>query len=441
MAFWRRIAQSKLKPASHLVERWCLQAPCGSSPRGTATVALLMDIRGRGNLGFYSDVRFFAAPVQAKPKEEEDRSGRRINEQIKAREVRVVTDEGHYVVPLHQALQEARRLKLDLVEVQRDSNPPVVKIMDFHMERYKQQLHEKERAKTKGKLTVKQGVLKEVRFTVKTEAKDLAVKADGIKRLMDRGYRVKCMATGTEDQDLGGLLSRMITLIEDVAHVDSGPTVEKRQAFVIVRHIKFGTSKKGGKKMVDLSAEIQQQQAALAQSDDRNPIPEGDLPQSLSEETEEESFSDEDMEPKKNNTGRPMHAANFDPPKVFDSRSRRSLPSDFQRPEVQTDTAPAQQVPENRYARKTDKGRRFPPRHPVDKSSRDQFPRDSVRFDPNDRAGMPSDMPRQDWTSPNFSRSARVLPPKMQRPDGPSPRDAGQSFGIFSTGGSNVRNG
>ncbi|KAL4616291.1 hypothetical protein ACB092_07G188200 [Castanea dentata] len=40
-------------------------------------------------------------------------------------------------------------LKLDLVEVQRTANPPVCKLMDFHGEKYKKQLKEKDRAKSK----------------------------------------------------------------------------------------------------------------------------------------------------------------------------------------------------------------------------------------------------------------------------------------------------
>ncbi|KAF5205127.1 hypothetical protein FRX31_005289 [Thalictrum thalictroides] len=64
--------------------------------------------------------------------------------------------------------------------------------------------------------------------------------------MMDKGYRVKCMAVGTEDQDLGGLLARLSAMIEDVAVIESGPMVEKKQAYIIVRHAKFGFKK--GKK-------------------------------------------------------------------------------------------------------------------------------------------------------------------------------------------------
>uniref|UniRef100_A0A0A9CW13 Uncharacterized protein n=1 Tax=Arundo donax TaxID=35708 RepID=A0A0A9CW13_ARUDO len=75
------------------------------------------------------------------------------------------------------------------------------------------------------------------------------VKADAITRLMERGYRVKCMAmpSGNEGEDLGEPLSRLLGLIQDVCIVESGPHLDSKHAYVIVRHVKFAT-KKGGKK-------------------------------------------------------------------------------------------------------------------------------------------------------------------------------------------------
>ncbi|PKI52468.1 hypothetical protein CRG98_027160 [Punica granatum] len=336
---------------------------------------------------------------------------------------------------------------MPVLKVQRSANPPVVKIMDYHMERYKQQLQEKERAKAKGKTTVKSGTCKEIRFTVKAEAKDLAVKADGIKRLMDRGYRVKCMATGTEDQDLGSLLARVFTLIEDVSHVESGPRVEKRQAYVVVRHIKFGTKKGRGKKKVDVNAEIERQQVALASGDSSSIPEEEDFHVSGSEETEEENFHGEEK-PGKVGIAWSMDKGNDDSSKMFNpgSNSNRGVSSNFQRPaQAQAHTAPAQKVTENRYARKTEQGRRFPPHNSVDNSNWGRGSRDTFRSDQRDRTRMPSDIPRQERSYPNFSRNSGAPPgevqkPRVQRPEGPSPQDAGQSFGIFSNPRSNASN-
>ncbi|MGH9022577.1 MAG: translation initiation factor IF-3, partial [Acidimicrobiia bacterium] len=57
----------------------------------------------------------------------------RINERIRAREVRLVGPDGDQigVKPLPEALHIAREHDLDLVEVAPNANPPVCKIMDF----------------------------------------------------------------------------------------------------------------------------------------------------------------------------------------------------------------------------------------------------------------------------------------------------------------------
>ncbi|RLN31165.1 uncharacterized protein C2845_PM05G00710 [Panicum miliaceum] len=200
--------------------------------------------------------RHFAAPpgTQVNRKggkdDDDDTTGPRLNNAITSRFVRLVRDdEGHSVVPRHEALQLAARMDMDLVEVDRKADPPVCKIMDFHKEKYKKDTKEKERLKTKSAIVLRGGENKEVRFKGKTELKDLMVKADAITRLMERGYRVKCMAmpSGNEGEDLGAPLSRLLGLIQDVSIVESGPHLDSKHAYVIVRHVKFAT-KKGGKK-------------------------------------------------------------------------------------------------------------------------------------------------------------------------------------------------
>lgn len=201
----------------------------------------------------FNTVRFFAAPVQfqVKPKnEEEDSDGYRLNEKIKAPYVRLVVDEGHSIVSKFEALERAKKLKLDLVEVDKNGKPPVCKILDFHKEMYKRKEWEKERAKTKAEMTLRKDI-KEVRFSEKTEANDLKNKADMIKKLMEKGYRVKCKVSGKENQDLTVLFSPLLALMEDVCIIESGPHMSKKDAFMIVRHIKFGLSKKSGKKLKD----------------------------------------------------------------------------------------------------------------------------------------------------------------------------------------------
>ncbi|XP_078448249.1 translation initiation factor 3 (IF-3) family protein [Wolffia australiana] len=201
----------------------------------------------------YFGARFFAIPAQGKPKEDlKSAQGPRLNEAITAKFVRLVTDEGHEIVSRDEALDRARKLDVDLVEVQRTSTPPVCKIMDYHKERFKKETVEKERAKTKSESKIRKGDFKEVRLKGKIAQNDIEVKAEAVKGLVERGYRVKIMALpskqrGSEECDLEGLLNRLVDLIEDVISVESGPFLEKQQAYVVVRHVKFA-SKKGTRK-------------------------------------------------------------------------------------------------------------------------------------------------------------------------------------------------
>ncbi|PON45066.1 Translation initiation factor [Parasponia andersonii] len=252
----------------------------------------------KGRTDFCSNVRFFAAPVQFqnKPsKEDKKTTGPRLNEKITAHVVRLVMDKEHSIVSRHEALERARRLDLDLVEIQASTDPPVCKIMDFHKEQYQKQLRDKDRAKSKPEVTLRTGSSKEVRFSGKTEHKDLQMKADSVKRLMEEGYRVKCNARGSADQDLLGVLSRLSALIEDIAVVESGPLLGKDGAYVIVRHAKFGSTKKGGGKKIkaleEASSEAQEDGLTPA-SDSRIAIDDVNAVDSALETNDESFFAE-----------------------------------------------------------------------------------------------------------------------------------------------------
>ncbi|KAB2602380.1 hypothetical protein D8674_003385 [Pyrus ussuriensis x Pyrus communis] len=155
-------------------------------------------------------------------KVEQSTSDPRMNEKITAEFVRLVLDEGnHFIVSRREALEQTRKLDLDLVETR--ANPLVCKIMDFHNEKYKKEFREKEKLKIKSDKTL-QTDSKEVKFSPKT-----------------------CIASDAENKDLGELFSRLTVLIEDVALIECEPTLGKRkEAFIMVKHVKFGPSKKGG---------------------------------------------------------------------------------------------------------------------------------------------------------------------------------------------------
>ncbi|TYG81184.1 hypothetical protein ES288_D02G278200v1 [Gossypium darwinii] len=299
MAFWRRINQSKLQLISNQYRRFYFQAPFTSSLHQTRIRVLekpVCSIEDKPSF-FYSNVRSFAAPVQAikNKKAEAGKEKPRLNKQITASVVRLVTEDGqHSVVSIQEALQQARKKGLDLVEVQKMVNPPVCRLMDYNKEMYRRRQKEKEIAKNKAGETIKKGVCK-IRFTGKIVKNDLKLKAENVIRLMERGYRVKCMAMGQgkehEVEDLGGILSRLTNLIEDVCVVESGPKVEKTNAYVIVKHVKFGPTKKGGgkKSKVETSTE--------SATDNQSPVLPNDESTESGSESEDTMLSDEDELP------------------------------------------------------------------------------------------------------------------------------------------------
>ncbi|XP_027365212.1 translation initiation factor IF3-1, mitochondrial isoform X2 [Abrus precatorius] len=356
MAFWHRIVEPKLRTLCTQFHRFYIHPPHASSinsapkPCTLVTPHLHSVFRGKPT-NLFNSVRFFAAPVQAKTKTEDNcTSGYRLNDQIKAPYVRLVIDDGHSVVSRFEALERAKMLKLDLVEVQKSANPPVCKIMDFHKETYKRQEREKERAKTKADMKLRKDC-KEVRFSEKTEAKDMKMKADMVKKLMEKGYRVKCKVSGKEDQDLTGLLCRLLALIEDVCIVENGPHMAKKDAYMIVRHVKYGLSKKGGRKLQDETA-VKAHDGNMEISSESNA--------ESGFESEAEVLSDDAFSVFSNNTNvtSPDYQTNAAPEAAFLSRSNDSMSENrYRRTEhhgqnkVQSNTQVPSAVTENRYRR------------------------------------------------------------------------------------------
>ncbi|CDY31393.1 BnaA07g03280D [Brassica napus] len=258
MAVWRIITRSYLKYASTQLTRNYTQSCLATSLTHVVKQTKLssFDIPhsdiSRKPSKLFDNVRLFATSAQTRKKEEEVESdGPRLNDKITAETVRLVSEEGHCIVSLKEALRRAKELKHDLIEVQRDANPPVCKIADYAHEKYKKAQVGKERAKAKrAEVTIRPEV-KEIRFTPKIDAKDLKFKAKQALKLMESGYRVKCHAVPDKDkkkelepEKLLELLSRFTCYIKD-ALVEFGPEADKCNAVVVVRHAKFGPPKKG----------------------------------------------------------------------------------------------------------------------------------------------------------------------------------------------------
>jgi translation initiation factor IF-3 len=154
----------------------------------------------------------------------------RINNRIRAREVRLIDENGAQVgiVSIRDALSMAEERGLDLVEVAPNAVPPVCRILDYGKFRYEQSKKEREARKNQKQVEVKQ-----IRLEPKTDEHDLEVKAKQARRFLLEGDKVKfnLRFRGREifHQEIGlEMLERMAEELRDISIVEQRPTMEGR---------------------------------------------------------------------------------------------------------------------------------------------------------------------------------------------------------------------
>ena len=160
----------------------------------------------------------------------------RINEEIRAREVRVVADEGEQlgIMSGRDALNLALERHMDLVEIAPNAKPPVCRIMDYGKYRYEQQKREKEARKKQKTFDIK-----EVKLRPGIEDHDFDVKFKNAVRFLEDGDKVKItiMFRGRElsHPELGEvLLIKMAKQLEDLAVIERAAKLEGKNMIMIV---------------------------------------------------------------------------------------------------------------------------------------------------------------------------------------------------------------
>jgi translation initiation factor IF-3 len=160
----------------------------------------------------------------------------RINERIRAREIRVIDDEGKQigVLPPYEALKMARERNLDLVEISPTANPPVCRIMDYGKFLYQQE--KKEREAKKHQKTI---VVKEVKFRINVDDHDYETKKNHVLRFLDEGDKVKATIffRGREMTRTGlgrQILERLIKDVEPNGIVEFRPRQEGNTLHLIL---------------------------------------------------------------------------------------------------------------------------------------------------------------------------------------------------------------
>jgi translation initiation factor IF-3 len=159
-----------------------------------------------------------------------------INEEIKAKEVRVIDPNGQQVgiFPIYKALEAAADYGLDLVEISPNASPPVCKIMDYGRYRYEQTKKQQEAKKKQSTFQ-----LKEIKIRPKTGDHDLNVKIGHIKKFLEKKDKVKVTVVfrGREitlAQIGKDLLSKIVEETSEFAVVEQSPKFEGRTIVMIL---------------------------------------------------------------------------------------------------------------------------------------------------------------------------------------------------------------
>lgn len=157
----------------------------------------------------------------------------RINQYIQAKEVRVVDESGKQigVLPIFNAIQKAKELGADLIEVAGNANPPVCKIINFKKFKYLEAKKEKEEKKG-----IRGGDLKELRLTPFIAPNDLNTRVRRMKEFLQEGNKVKVKIrfTGREmtKKDFGfRLMNQVIEILKDCGKPEGEAKFMGRELF------------------------------------------------------------------------------------------------------------------------------------------------------------------------------------------------------------------
>ncbi len=164
----------------------------------------------------------------------------RVNDRIRAREVRLVDPDGGQIgiKSIEEARWLADQLALDLVEVAADARPPVVRLMDYGKYKYEQSVRAREARKKQTRT-----VIKEVQFRPKIGEADFEVKRQRVERFLGEGDKVKCTMRfrGREvtHPEIGAaILSRLAELVEEYGEIELMPRLDGRQMTMVLAPVK-----------------------------------------------------------------------------------------------------------------------------------------------------------------------------------------------------------
>ena len=159
-----------------------------------------------------------------------------INEQIREKEVRLISAEGTQlgVEGILKAQALAREEGIDLVKISPNAVPPVCKILDYNKFKYEQNKKEKELKRNQKIIE-----LKEIWLSMTIDENDINTKAKAAARFLAEGNKVKVSLRmrGRQmayQQNALEVVKKFYALLTEVAKVDKEPLAEGRNITMVI---------------------------------------------------------------------------------------------------------------------------------------------------------------------------------------------------------------
>ena len=159
-----------------------------------------------------------------------------INGEIKADKIRLISESGEQlgIFTLSDALSEAEKVSLDLVQMAKDGDPLVCRLLN-----HGKHIFDAKKKKGASKKKQKRQQIKEIKFRPVTEKNDYDIKVNKIKNFIENGDKAKITLRfrGREmaHQEIGmELLKRVESDLESMANVEQFPTLEGRQLVMLM---------------------------------------------------------------------------------------------------------------------------------------------------------------------------------------------------------------
>ncbi len=160
----------------------------------------------------------------------------RVNQAIRAKEVRVIDETGKQVgiMPIYDALRMAQERHLDLVEVAPNAQPPVCRITDFGKFMYERTKKEREAKKAQKTIEVK-----ELRVRPKTNWYHTGFKLKRVREFLQAGnkIRVRVLFRAREITHLmigRDILEKVAVELADAATIEQPPQLDGKSLVMLL---------------------------------------------------------------------------------------------------------------------------------------------------------------------------------------------------------------